>query len=151
MWASPNIILTILKLEEELYHNFGWTMRGFVNSDNYIVFLQLFATCGHKINSSPDPVTSDQPPIEISPFSLLLENNSTARAYKDLWLGNIIPESMIFPEQRVDFTISSNNLVHLKTPRAPLDILLCLYGQKWNVPNPNKHAPEHGDCRNHPV
>ena len=151
VWASPNIILTILKLEEELYHKFGWTMRGFVNSDNYIVFLQLFATCGHKINSSPDPVTSDQPPIEISPFSLLLENNSTARAYKDLWLGTIIPESMIFPEQRVDFTISSNNLVHLQTPRAPLDILLCLYGTKWIVRNPNKHAPKHGDCRNHPV
>jgi len=151
MWASPDIILTILKLEEELYHNFGWTMRGFVNSDNCIVFLQLFATCGHKINSSPLPATSDQPAIEISPFSLLLENNSTARAYKDLWLGTIIPESMIFPELHVDFTILSNNLVHLKTPRAPLDILLCLCGTKWIVRNPNKHAPKHADCRNHPV
>lgn len=136
-WASLETVVFIAQLEEELFSLFGWSMRVFINADKYTVFLQIMATCGHIPSARASKVSSSQPAIELYPISIVQINGD--RIVKDLWQGSKIPESMVYPVQRIDVISAGTSYpLHLQLPHKSLSILDCLYGN-WMIPS-GKHA-----------
>lgn len=142
-WASLETVLHLGRLEPELFSRFGWTVRAFVNADKYVVFMQMMASCGHRVENRPAKVQSSQPAVEIYPLPVVPVDG--ARMAKDLWQGDMFPEAMVYPPQRIHFNSSgTSHLLQLQLPREVLSIMECLYGN-WTIPS-KRHAGTNKIC-----
>jgi len=137
-WASLETVLLIANLEKDLFTLFGWTVRAFVhivNGQNYVVCLQVVATCGHNPIVAKLKASAAQPVIDIYPFPLIQANNGEDRVFKDLWSNNIFAESMIYPPKCINFVSNGTSYpLHLQLPRNASGIIECLYGN-WHIPS----------------
>lgn len=144
--ATPETIVHAGQIEEQLFHEFGWSMRVFVNgnddAEKFVVFAQIFSLCGHKIITRPGKIkTGLEPAIELYPIVIVRGNGESGpRVVKGLWQSDYFaPESLILPSKQVDFeSIGSKKTMQLQLPNKEFHILECLYGN-WTVPS-NKHA-----------
>jgi len=140
LWASGETTLHIGRLEPELFSRFGWSMRAYVFGKEYenIVFMQLFASCGHRPVTRQGKIKSSQPGIDLYP--LVVVDYDKVRVAKDLWQMTTFHESWAFPSQRITFNSSksTNKALQLQLPAKSFDILECCYGN-WTVPS-GKHA-----------
>ena len=119
-------VKSIAELEKDLFSLFGWTICAFVNSDNYVVLMQMMATYRHMPINMPDKVKSSKPAIELYILPVVEVNGTYL--FKDLWQGIKFPVEMIYPLQTVDF--KSNRLsypLHLQLPWDPFSIMEYLY------------------------
>jgi len=65
LWVIFKAVKSIAELEKDLFSLFGWTICAFVNSDNYVVLMQMIATYRHMPINMPDKVKSSKPAIEL--------------------------------------------------------------------------------------
>lgn len=137
LWASLETVVHIGQLEPELFSRFGWTIRAWINSDDYLVFMNIIASCEHTPKAIPNFIKSSQPGIEIYPLAVIAINGTPI--VKDLWQGTQLPESMVFPPQHIRFnSTGASEPLHLQLPHKALDVLACMYGN-WTVPS-KEHA-----------
>lgn len=145
MWASLETVVHLGRLEAEIFLRFGWTVRVFVNSDDYVVFLQIMASCGHVPVQAAAKVKSNQPAIEIYPLPPI-HTGKHLRTVKDLWQGSRFPESMLYPPQHIRFNSTGTSLpLHLQVPHKAIHVLSCLYGN-WRAFS-QKHAALGVGCK----
>lgn len=147
-FTSAETMAYIFSLESELFHNFGWSIRFFVSKDSrYVIFAQMFASCGHSMSNKPSKVRSGQPAIEL--YVIVTVNvEGKSSIVRDLWQGNTFPEFFIFPLQRWALaSAGASNVVQLQLPSQPISFLDCLYGD-WTKPS-SKHAGGGHKC--HPL
>mmetsp|Transcript_2912 Transcript_2912/g.4447 ORF Transcript_2912/g.4447 Transcript_2912/m.4447 type:complete len:345 (+) Transcript_2912:196-1230(+) len=143
LWASLETVSHVEQLEPALFRRFGWTMRAFVNGDNYIQFLQMMSTCGHTPINEASKVQSNQPSIEIYPIAVIPINGSLIA--RDLWQLSDFPESMIYPRRHISFnSTGASRTLHLQLPNKDLEIMACLYGN-WTKPSTD-HARMVNKC-----
>ena len=92
-------------LEHKLFEKFGWSMRAFVNSDGYIVLMQMMAMYGHKPTPKHSKAQSKYPAIELNslPIVTISKENTTKRVTKDLWDGSTFDISLIYPPKCINF------------------------------------------------
>lgn len=144
-WTSLETLSLLNELEPELFEQFGFTMRFFVNSDGYTLFGQILAACG--LNLSAAKVKSDQPGIDLYP--LIVKDDDTI---VDIWQGNEFQSRFMYPPKHVLFESTSPDktgglksvLLNLQLPPNEFDIMTCLYGD-WTVPS-EAHASEILSC-----
>jgi len=152
MWASPETLLHVLRMERQLFKFYGWTIRAIFQPDddrNYAALLQIVDTCGHKPSKyfygRNRKVHAVEPGIEIYPFSIIGYNdNGDDCVFKDLWNAKQFPAHWINPPQFIAFT-SNGTSMPLQLPRKPSNILECEYGN-WKVPS-GSHGNS-GPCSN---
>ena len=142
LWATFDTIAYIGgELEQELFEKFGWSMRLFINSDGYLVLMQMMAMCGHKPVRAPTKAWSDYPAIELNPLTIVTisKENTTKRVTKDLWDGSIFDISLMYPPKCVNlYSVGREKPIPLQIPHKSVKILNCLYGD-WTVKSIN-HA-----------
>jgi hypothetical protein len=133
MWAPLETIVHVGELEPKLFSWFGWTIRAFINSEKYVVLLQIMASCGHIPDLRGDKVNLSLPAIEIYPLTVIPKNGS--RIAKDLWQNCQFSESMIYPPEHIHFnSTGTSHMLHLHLPHKALDVMTCLYGN-WTIPS----------------
>ena len=144
MFASLETFACIGQLENELFTKFGWSMRAFVNNDDYTIFMQMMASCGHVPIEKPAKVNSSLPAIEVYPLAIVDTGNGTKLA-KDLWQGVSFAQSMVYPPQCIDLkSAGAKDVLHLQIPHKSIPMLECIYGN-WKRPS-EKHAGNKFDC-----
>ena len=137
-FASLSTVSLLGTLEPELFERFGWTIRVFLHPQEYVVFIQIMASCGHTPVESPKKVISSEPAIEVYPLARSKPIGGRS-VVKDLWQGTIYSESIIFPSQHFGFdSAATNRTLNLQVPNKVFELLTCLYGN-WMVPS-SKHA-----------
>jgi hypothetical protein len=135
LWVSPESVVLLGRLEPELFARFGWTLRLFV-MNQFVVFAQLTASCGHKPVFEADKITANEPGIDLYPLSTVQIEGETF--LKDLWQMNLFPESMIYPVRYATIsTPAASSPLQLQLPQKSLQILQCFYGD-WTVPSSSK-------------
>ena len=127
LWASPDAVKQIIKHEHKIFTMFGWTMRVYLKYE-YVVFIQVVCSCGHKPEARVSKVIADEPAIEIYP--LVRDPTSVGKIALDTWQGNKIDISFLLPTH--DGVL---NGLSIKIPKRSLKILDCLYGE-WRTPSP---------------
>ena len=131
MWAFPDTVMDIIKLESEMYQRFGWSMRLFL-FDGYIVFVQLIALCGHTTSKDIAKASSDEPGIELYPVVKFRMEGADFNTLKDIWQGATFPEQMVVPTVHVSLRSNTSLAeLHLQLPRAAEALLSCIYGD-WS-------------------
>lgn len=147
LMAPPQSFVHIGTLEEELFDRYGWTMRAFCNNDDYVVFLQIFATCGHNFSLTRLKITSSVPAFDVCPLAKMAPANGVPLV-KDLWGGTVFPESMVYPPRHIDFNSSgTSHILHLQLPNEVFDVMGCIYGN-WTIPS-GKHAGVNNKCQSY--
>jgi len=144
-WATLETVAFIGALEEELFNNFGWSMRAFVTGTGYVMFIQMMATCGHVPIATADKCRSSQPAIEVYPLPIVDMGDGT-RIVKDLWQASQFAETLIYPPKCITLQSSGRkDPIHLQVPRESIKLLNCLYGN-WNVKS-STHAAMARVCK----
>ena len=145
MLVSVDTVSLLGTLEPELFKRFGWTMRAFLNSQGYLVFIQIMQSCGHTPIARAGKVKSSEPVMEIYPLARSIDSPDGSSILKDLWAGNLFTESMIFPPNHISFeSAATSRPLHLQIPNKPFDFLECMYGN-WTVPS-SQHGPPNSHC-----
>jgi len=146
LWVSFQTAKVIAELEKELFSLFRWTVRSFVNADNYVVFVQTMAACGHQPSTIAGKIKSSKPAIEM--YLLPLVKVNSTYFFKDLWHGAEFTVNMIYPPKRIDLVSSGTTQpLHLQVPRDSFGIMECLYGN-WRIPS-KEHVKRYQDCKNY--
>ena len=144
-FASIGTVTFLGSLEQELFNQFGWTMRVLI-SGQYLRFMQIFASCGHALEYGPRKIKSDEPAIEVyplAPINPVEKDGKMISVVKDLWPGGVYSESMIFPSHHISFnTAALSHPLMLQVPNKPFDFLTCVYGE-WG-----KKSPLHAKTNN---
>jgi len=144
-WASFETVAFIGALEEELFNNFGWSMRAFVTGTDDVMFIQMMATCGHVPIAAANKCISSQPAIEVYPLPIVDMGDGT-RIIKDLWQASQFAETLIYPPKCITFQSSARkDPIHLQVPRESIKLLNCLYGN-WKVKS-SRHASMAHVCK----
>ena len=121
----------------------------------YAVFAQIFATCGHVITHGPSKAKSTLPAIEACPIvtinttepvieithGIKIQNPERREQHivRDIWLGSLFPESMIFPSSNMTLVSSgSKQPMRLQIPAQSPSVLSCLYSN-WTTKS-SQHA-----------
>jgi len=142
LWATFDTIAYIGgELEQELFEKFGWSMRLFINSDGYLVLMQIIAMCGHTPVRAPTKAWSKYPAIELNPLPIVTisKENTTKRVTKDLWDGSIFDISLMYPPKCINlYSVGRKKPIPLQIPHKSVKLLNCLYGD-WTVKSSN-HA-----------
>jgi len=148
LWASLETLVRVGRLEPELFKQHGWTIRAFIDSGNYVTFLQVMAVCGHTPSPTAAKLTGKIPAIEIYGVAKVqksIGSLGTGSFAKDLWQGNYFSESMFYPPKKIDFiTVGASQALHLQLPNKVLSVMACVYGN-WKVPS-GKHASKSLVC-----
>ena len=143
-FASLKTISFLETLEPELFQQFGWSIKVKKNQKEYVVFMQIMASCGHTPVEEMTKIHDFEPAIEIYPLahSKPVDGRSVV---KDLWMGNTYSESIIYPLQHFDFdSAATNRTLNLQLPNKVSELLFCLYGN-WMVPS-SKHTRANNKC-----
>ena len=115
LWVPYQLIIKLGHLEEELYTNFGWTIRAHIVVENYITQFQLRNTC------KETPMI-----IHLYPFQILQKNGICFM--KDIWYQSYFPLDMIYPIQKTYVAFDDREL-ELQVPNDSNGVIECLYGE----------------------
>ena len=142
-WVSTATYQLILDHEPDLWNKFGWTMRVFFNCQNFTVFGQLVAACGHKYKTIPGKAKQMFPTIELYPFQII--HNGTI--VHDIWAQLSVPAQLLFPLIHLPFHSNGTNAtLNLQMPHHTEKILTCIYGN-WRIPALGYHGHDIRDKR----
>lgn len=142
LWVFPDTITYIIELEPYMLKTFGWSLRLFISND-YVVFVQLMALCGHVPTTVVSKVDSREPAIELYPLQGV--NGTDHSMLKDLWQGTRLPENMVTPTVHVSaISRGSASTLYLQLPSKAKKILSCIYGN-WTMKS-DQHAAGQERC-----
>ena len=154
---SLDTFARLAALEAELFEKFGWSIRIFLWKDKYVVFAQIYATCGHEVSALGKPKSS-MPVIEVYPIvtfntsepefemtpGMTIQNPKRREQHivRDIWQGTLFSESMIFPPSEHTLVSSgSRQPMRLQIPGQSQSVLSCLYGN-WMVKSSKRADPK---------
>ena len=152
---SLDTFARLAALEAELFEKFGWSIRIFLWKNKYVVFAQIYATCGHEV-SALGKAKSSMPVIEVYPIvtfntsepefemtpGMTIQNPKRLEQHivRDIWQGTLFSESMIFPSiEHTLVSAGSKQPMRLQIPGQSPSVLSCLYGN-W-MEKSSKRAP----------
>ena len=148
--ATVDAVIFLGNLESELFHQFGWTTRVYLNDMGYVVFMQIFCTCGHTPMENTGKIIANYPSIEVRPLLQSIPNDEEdgiTPIVKDIWQGSSYFESMLFPPQHVRFESSAatsdpdrNRPLNLQIPNKPYELLNSFYGDDWMKKTPSSSS-----------
>lgn len=144
-WVSLETVARIASLEPELFRRFGWTVRAAVVRGQFVTLAQIVASCGLNLTTRTGKIISSQPAIEMYPIVTIPDQEKERNIVKDLWQGNLFPESMMFPRKNVTFiSAGTHHPLQLQLPNQPEPVMECLYGN-WRLPS-GRHSLAFSSC-----
>jgi len=153
-WVTPSSLETILKLEPDLWNNFGWSIRVFLrcsdgtkvklgrHKTNIAIFAQILPVCGHKYHNNEmmamEKPVAKYPAIEM--YVLQSIGHEQEGILRENWQGDFFSENWLLPAKPFPFDMPGfNKTLNLQIPAQSEKLLDCMYGN-WHV-----YSTEHHD------